>query len=204
METFAEAWVAANTTTPITEGMAVPVDQQQPSQQSQSQPSPDPSPGTPGAGLSIPIRCVVERQASSLDATKDLDTGVDGASAGASKQLNTSLDHQRHSPNVSGTSPQSAAGSNVEQNSYAIIASTVLFADLLRTALTKLGYSASEAVGAKGKCTATAIATATATANPNQEKDVHEACRRDCKCPNCFFLCLSSRRRQRMNETERQ
>lgn len=37
-------------------------------------------------------------------------------------------------------------------DSYAIMPSTTLFCDVVRTALLKLGYSATEAVGAKGSC----------------------------------------------------
>lgn len=134
METFAEAWVAANTQTPLTEAAGEP------------QPSSPPSP----SGPTIPIRCVIERQPSCA--------GLDGPdlAAGSGSMpsvLSSSTDRQPASSNTGPLSSSTATNSSnmVEQNAFAIIPSGALFADMVRTALTRLGYSATEAVGAKGK-----------------------------------------------------
>lgn len=141
METFAEAWVAANTQTPLTEAAA---EAQAPL------PASPPSP----SGPTIPIRCVIERQAScglDLASKSDLD--------GSSLAVTAPTPGDRHgSPGLAAgplSSSAAAAGSSssnmVEQNAFAIIPSGALFVDMVRTALTRLGYSATEAVGAKGK-----------------------------------------------------
>ncbi|XP_069106867.1 homeobox protein dve-1-like [Argopecten irradians] len=47
-------------------------------------------------------------------------------------------------------SPECGANSSVELDSYAILPSTTLFGEVVRTALIKLGYNAAEAITAKG------------------------------------------------------
>ena len=93
----------------------------------------------PTAGrASIPIRCLVERQ-EAVD-LKSL-TSDTGSSSGPSP------DTARKSPST--TSPPCVT-SSLEQDSFAIIPSSIPFVDLVKAALIKLGYSSSEAVGAKG------------------------------------------------------
>lgn len=107
---------------------------------------------------SIPIHCIVERISS---------PGSTGCTAGGSSG-GSNITQQQSSTTTTQQSPSSIASSNVdssssanltcssasviEQDSFAIISSGVLFTDLVRTALLRLGYSPAEAVGAKGGC----------------------------------------------------
>ncbi|KAI1289684.1 DNA-binding protein SATB2 [Halotydeus destructor] len=134
METFAEAWVAANTQTPLTEAAAAEANQVTSNivQGSNSVPS-------------IAVKCIVERSSSCGQegkASSDLDSG----STATGTPLVSS---DRTSPTMS-TVHQSSSGQVVEQNSFAIIPSSTPFVDIVRTALSRLGYSQTEAVGAKG------------------------------------------------------
>ena len=43
------------------------------------------------------------------------------------------------------------AETNIELDTYAILPSSALFSDIVRIALLKIGYSSSEAMGAKGQ-----------------------------------------------------
>ncbi|KAK3088085.1 hypothetical protein FSP39_014495 [Pinctada imbricata] len=131
METFAEAWVAANTQTAVnsdpqavksTSSEELPTllskdqltsksteHQQQPPGQTQHSPP-------VGAGVkSLPIHCVIEQTTGPLTFEAD-----------------------------------SSGSSNIELDSYAILPSSTLFSELVRTSLVKLGYSATETINAKG------------------------------------------------------
>ncbi|KAG8201390.1 hypothetical protein JTE90_016865 [Oedothorax gibbosus] len=124
METFAEAWVAANTQTPLTEAAETQglmlsggrISEERPPEQpvQNTQPVAETHGGqttTFFSARSIPVHCVVEQitaQGQSVDITQT-DTG-----------------------------------------NYAIIPGNVLFSDLVRTALLKLGYSHPGAQAAKG------------------------------------------------------
>ena len=164
METFAEAWVAANVQTPLTEA----------AEQMMA------SGGQTTAGISvtgtdyclhinyfvyiififlsigrstIPIHCVVERIStpgsnppnSGSGASSDGDSGQPSVTPTIASSLGTTSSATLES------NPSSLCQSAVvEQDTYAIIASGVMFMDLVRTALLKLGYSAPETIGAKG------------------------------------------------------
>jgi len=102
---------------------------------------------------SLPIHCIVERISSpGTNATAGQGGVVVGA--GASQPpvaLTTTGPSLATTSSAAESSPSSVCSSAVvEQDSYAIIPTGVLFPDLVRTALAKLGYSAAETVGAKG------------------------------------------------------
>lgn len=44
-----------------------------------------------------------------------------------------------------------AGGSTIEQDTYAILPSTIPYCDIVRAVLTKLGYTSQEMIGAKGR-----------------------------------------------------
>ncbi|XP_074596870.1 SATB1_N and homeodomain domain-containing protein dve [Brevipalpus obovatus] len=77
--------------------------------------------------------------------------GISPMGQAASESVSESITGNRlsHSPNQS-TSACLTKGSVVEQDSFAIITSSVPLSDLVRTALQRLGYSSSEIPGAKG------------------------------------------------------
>lgn len=52
---------------------------------------------------------------------------------------------------TSSSSSTLAAGTIIEQDTYAILPSTIPYADIIRAVLTKLGYASQEMVGAKGR-----------------------------------------------------
>lgn len=60
----------------------------------------------------------------------------------------SNLNQTTNAPSVAASQ---STGMVTEQDSYAIISSGLLLSDLVRTALLRLGYSAAEAVGAKGE-----------------------------------------------------
>jgi hypothetical protein len=218
METFAEAWVAANTQTPLTEAaeqglllssslglsgqsLEMPFEtsssvrrqirdncssqvlgqsSSQSSQQTSNTDDESASPlnsspsfgatdfksGIPSNTLgrtSIPIHCIVERiSAPGSNATSSsgvASTGGNSSATAVTQALNQSSTATLGSGQTCGTTSSSTVDSSssaicssavVEQDSYAIISTGVLFIDLVRTALLRLGYSASETVGAKG------------------------------------------------------
>lgn len=136
METFAEAWVAANVQTPLTEAAEQALHH---------------SVGR----SSIPVHCVVERISSpgtnGPTTSPALGAGTGDASGGSTGAPTTpSPLGTTSSANVESSQSSICSSSVVEQDSYAIMASDVLFGDLVRTALLKLGYTAAETVGAKG------------------------------------------------------
>lgn len=141
METFAEAWVAANVQTPLTEAA------EQALQHSVGR-------------ASIPVHCVVERissPGSSGPTTSPTLAGtgtVDAPGGSAAAPATPSPLGTTSSANVESSQSSICSSSVIEQDSYAIMASDVLFPDLVRTALLKLGYTAAETVGAKGMSTA--------------------------------------------------
>src|SRR5438093_687512 len=96
-------------------------------------------PGRP----SIPIRCVIERQECSED-RKTVALGDGGGGTTPS----TSLESRKESGL---SSPPQQTTSRLEQDTFAIIPPCVPFQELVKTALIKLGYSSTEAVGAKGE-----------------------------------------------------
>lgn len=107
---------------------------------------------------SIPIHCIVER-ISSPGSTGCAASGNSGGSNITQQQSSTTTTQQSPSsiPSSNVDSSSSAnltcsSASVIEQDSFAIISSGVLFTDLVRTALLRLGYSPAEAVGAKGGC----------------------------------------------------
>ncbi|XP_062617371.1 uncharacterized protein LOC134279048 [Saccostrea cucullata] len=127
METFAEAWVAANTPTAVntSEISQVAPTEEIPSQIQMEQKikkrssSNSPGQGLPTAGAtgvkSLPIHCVIEQTSGPLT-----------------------------------FEPENTATYSVELDTYAILPCTTLFSELVRTALIKLGYNANEAMNAKG------------------------------------------------------
>ena len=141
METFAEAWVAANVQTPLTEAAEQVLHH---------------TATHPVGRTSIPVHCIVERisppgtngqttsPASSSSGTGDA-SGSSSAAPATPSPLGTTS-----SANIESNPSSICQSSVIEQDSYAIMASDVLFVDLVRTALLKLGYTAAEAVGAKG------------------------------------------------------
>ena len=76
--------------------------------------------------------------------------------AGKSKPIHCVIEHA--SPPSRPVTPPSAKSnapceSNVELDTYAILPSNTLFSEIVRVALVKLGYTAAEAIGAKGRFT---------------------------------------------------
>ena len=76
--------------------------------------------------------------------------------AGKSKPIHCVIDHA--SPANRPVTPPSAKSNapcetNVELDTYAILPSNTLFSEIVRVALVKLGYTAAEAIGAKGRFT---------------------------------------------------
>ncbi|CAG2165429.1 unnamed protein product, partial [Oppiella nova] len=103
---------------------------------------------------SLPIHCIVERISSpGTNATAGQGGGVVVGAGGSQPPVPTTTTGPSlatTSSSAAESSPSSVCSSAVvEQDSYAIIPTGVLFADLVRTALAKLGYSAAETVGAK-------------------------------------------------------
>ncbi|XP_075743156.1 homeobox protein dve-1 isoform X2 [Rhipicephalus microplus] len=166
METFAEAWVAANTQTPLTEAA-----------EAQSLAGVPPSvgvappptgggtatstgggasgvggqPGAPRAAPSSPppsslaAQCSPEEQDRSSSSCEAVAPTRPPPNVLAGKTLPVHCVVERvPSPQTDSQQP------SVEVDSYAIVPSAALFVDLVRTALTKLGYSPSEAICAKG------------------------------------------------------
>lgn len=165
METFAEAWVAANTQTPLTEAA-----------EAQSLAGVPPSvgvappptgggtatsagggasgvggqPGAPRAPSSPPPLSLAaqgspeeqDRSSSSCEAPAPT-RPPPNVLAGKTLPVHCVVERVP-SPQTDSQQP------SVEVDSYAIVPSAALFADLVRTALTKLGYSPSEAICAKG------------------------------------------------------
>lgn len=171
METFAEAWVAANTQTPLTE--AAEAQSLAVVQSSGVAPAPTgggtaPSggggasgvggqPGAPRAPSTPPPTSAAaapplathgspedqDRSSSSCEAIAPPVRPPPPALAGKTLPVHCVVERV--------PSPQSESQQpSVEVDSYAIVPSAALFADLVRTALTKLGYSPSEAICAKG------------------------------------------------------
>ena len=83
------------------------------------------------SGKSIPIHCVVEQV---------------GGSGGSNGDVLPKLAHSGPTPSLTRTN-----GSSTELDTFAIVPGSTLFSDLVRAALVKIGYSATEALGAKGK-----------------------------------------------------
>ena len=76
--------------------------------------------------------------------------------AGKSKPIHCVIEHA--SPPSRPVTPPSAKSNvpcetNVELDTYAILPSNTLFSEIVRVALVKLGYTAAEAIGAKGRFT---------------------------------------------------
>lgn len=109
----------------------------------------------------LPIHCIIER----------VNTGP-GSGNGPGSNVATTC--QPSSPSLTGntdlsmanSSPQSAnvgnnnsivntvanaGGSTIEQDTYAILPSTIPYCDIVRAVLTKLGYASQEMIGAKGR-----------------------------------------------------
>lgn len=173
METFAEAWVAANTQTPLTEAAEA---QQSLAVVQSSGVAPAPTgggtapsggggasgvggqPGAPRASSTPPPTSTAaaapplathgspedqDRSSSSCEAIAPPVRPPPPALAGKTLPVHCVVERV--------PSPQSDSQQpSVEVDSYAIVPSAALFADLVRTALTKLGYSPSEAICAKG------------------------------------------------------
>ena len=93
----------------------------------------------------LPIRCLIERiPAPGCHAEK-------GNSGGGGRP--TSPSSPPGAPDASSSTSATAAsspGNSLEHEAYVIIPNGVAASDLVRTALFKLGYPPSEAVGAKG------------------------------------------------------
>lgn len=135
METFAEAWVAANTQTVVNpDGQPVkqpvsseelptqlPRDQLQAIKTTPTKTPPGPSQQhSPSATStkSLPIHCIIEQTSGQ--------------------------------PSFETSSNETSTQNAVELDSYAILPGTTLLSECVRAALMKLGYSSAEAMGAKG------------------------------------------------------
>lgn len=156
METFAEAWVAANTQTPLTEA----------AEQGLINGPNNTGYGTSG-GSSAPTLHDLSNERREPEAIVDNDSNRIPEHQSPSDNQNTchslselkspekvvSVSHGKSMPvhciveHIPG--PQ-ACGQYVELDSYAIIPQDTLFCELVRTALVKLGYSVSQVLGAKG------------------------------------------------------
>ncbi|XP_054157987.1 homeobox protein dve-1-like [Oppia nitens] len=145
METFAEAWVAANVQTPLTEAVEN-VGRN--------------NAATIKSSTNLPVHCLVERvssPANNASTTTTTNTTLTGTSASSASMGTFDVLTGHTSGTTSSSSVDSTASSLanslpvvVEQDTYAIIPSAVPFHDLVRTALLKLGYTSAEIVGAKG------------------------------------------------------
>lgn len=127
METFAEAWVAANTPTAVN-ASEIP----------QVSPAED-----------IPSQIQMEQKIKKRSNTNSPGQGQTTAAASGVKSLPIHcVIEQTNGPLT--FEPDNTATYNVELDTYAILPCTTLFSELLRTALIKLGYNANEAMNAKG------------------------------------------------------
>lgn len=165
METFAEAWVAANTQTPLTEAAEAqslagvppsaavappPTGGGTPSSTGGGASGVGGQPGAPRAPSSTPPSTMAahnspeeqDRSSSSCEAPPPT-RPPPNVLAGKTLPVHCVVERVP-SPQTDSQQP------SVEVDSYAIVPSAALFADLVRTALTKLGYSPSEAICAKG------------------------------------------------------
>jgi hypothetical protein len=86
----------------------------------------------------MPIHCIVEQ----IQTT----TGVSVAGP-----TNGKLGGNSPNNNNAGNGGNNSNSPVVEMDTYAILPGTTMFSELVRTALIKIGYTASEAMGAKGK-----------------------------------------------------
>ena len=95
-------------------------------------------PGSPSSDPSRPPMSPRPPRLSSPGASSSGDRAVSPSSSSPSPRAESPADHH-------------GTGSRIESDSFAIIPTTVLMVDLVRTALLRLGYSSTDAVGAKGK-----------------------------------------------------
>lgn len=172
METFAEAWVAANTQTPLTEA----AEAQSLAAVQSSGVTPTPTGGgtasSGGGGASGVGGQPGAPRAPSTPPPSSTATAAPPATHGSPEdQDRSSSSCEALAPPTIRPPPPALAGKtlpvhcvvervpspqsesqqpSVEVDSYAIVPSAALFVDLVRTALTKLGYSPSEAICAKG------------------------------------------------------
>ncbi|XP_065306363.1 homeobox protein dve-1 isoform X2 [Dermacentor albipictus] len=165
METFAEAWVAANTQTPLTEAAeAQSLAVVPPSAGVAPPPTGGGTPSSGGAGASgVGGQPGAPRAPSSPPPSSLAAHGSPEDQDRSSSSCEALAPTRPPPPSLAGKtlpvhcvvervpSPQTDSQQpSVEVDSYAIVPSAALFADLVRTALTKLGYSPSEAICAKG------------------------------------------------------
>lgn len=165
METFAEAWVAANTQTPLTEAAeAQSLAVAAPSTGVAPPPTGGGTPSSGGAGASgVGGQPGAPRAPSSPPPSSLAAHGSPEDQDRSSSSCEALAPTRPPPPTMAGKtlpvhcvvervpSPQTDSQQpSVEVDSYAIVPSAALFADLVRTALTKLGYSPSEAICAKG------------------------------------------------------
>ncbi|XP_021000719.1 homeobox protein dve-1 isoform X2 [Parasteatoda tepidariorum] len=158
METFAEAWVAANTQTPLTEaaetqglllsggvssgGGGCPHDLNSDRREKpESHPALPSEPGIRSPGSSSTSLSLVEfRPLMKIPP-------VSSSSTPAGRSIPVHCIVEQVSPQGQSVD---LSQSSVDLDNYAIIPSNALFSELVRTALNKLGYSSSEALAAKG------------------------------------------------------
>lgn len=164
METFAEAWVAANTQTPLTEAAEAQSLAAVPS--TVAAPPPTGGGGTTASGGSGASGIGGQPGASRAPSSPPPSSLAHGSPEDQDRSSSSceALAPTRPQPSTLAgktlpvhcvvervPSPQTESQQpSVEVDSYAIVPSAALFADLVRTALTKLGYSPSEAICAKG------------------------------------------------------
>lgn len=98
---------------------------------------------------SIPIRCLIERQETGNN--NKASTSDTGSSSKTSAGQTTDISRRSPSSVTSPPPSSSCTSSSLEQDTFAIIPSNIPFIDLVKATLMKLGYSTSEAVGAKGQ-----------------------------------------------------
>lgn len=160
METFAEAWVAANTQTPLTEAAEAQVCSRT------NLNNPQELGVLLGQASLPPSACIHDLTTERREKQEGNGenggraTGLRSPAAGTClatladfRGITTKLPTGKSIPIhcvVEQIQSCSQGGEPVELDSYAIVPGTAVFSDLVRTALIKLGYSSSEAVGAKG------------------------------------------------------
>ncbi|CAL1267863.1 unnamed protein product [Larinioides sclopetarius] len=152
METFAEAWVAFNTQTPLTEaaetqglmlsggvvsggGCMHDMNPERREKQDGSLPS-DPGLRSPGSSSTAALSLVEFRP-----------SGKSASSGQTGRSIPVHCIVEQVTPQGQSVNLSQAA---VDQDSFAIIPSNALFSEIVHTALSKLGYSSSAALTAKG------------------------------------------------------
>ncbi|GAB6028437.1 hypothetical protein CHUAL_002598 [Chamberlinius hualienensis] len=159
METFAEAWVAANTQTPLTE--AAEVQALVMSRASESASTTAAGDGAKAADKEVAEsdsemgRSNIGRLNRGLSIPHDNNSckSLTRSSGNTAKSIpvHCVVEQMKISrTNDCDGSVEDVSQSSVEMDSYAIVPSQTLFVELVRTALFKLGYASSDVFGAKG------------------------------------------------------